>query len=298
MLLLTSTSDVLRVVTAASASINVHASWMDLNAGAVTPGRTNTPAITGAATTTIVASPAASTQRNVRGVYITNNHATASCQVTVQHFDGSTANDLIGVTLLPGENLIFGEEGEWTHHDTQGGNYGYLPIVSAPYGVSGTKAESIPRNQAGINIAAVTSGTMVMQAIWLPAGVTINNLIAHSGTTASATQSNRWMALYDQNRALLRQSSDSLTTVLAANTLWTAPITSYTTTYSGIYYIGILTAATTANSLTGVTAAANAAFKGQAPILTGTSTASLTTTAPATAAAITATANSYWVAVS
>lgn len=298
MLLLTSTSDIIRVVTAAAVStITVHASWVDNNAGTITPGRTNTN-ITTATTTTVVAAPSAGVQRNVRGLMVTNNSATASTQVTVQHFDGTTSTDLFGVTLLPGENIVFAEDGEWKHHDTQGGEYGFNPQVSAPYSVNGAKAESVPRTLAGVNIAAVTSGTMVMQAIWLPAGVTINNLITHSGTTASATQTNRWMALYDQNRALLRQSADQTTTVLAANTLWTAPITAYTTTYSGIYYIGILTAATTANSLIGVTAAGNAAIRGQAPILTGTSTASLTTTAPATAAAITATVNTYWVAVS
>ena len=137
-----------------------------------------------------------------------------------------------------------------------------------------------------------------MQAIWLPAGTVVNNLITMSGTTASATQTNRWLALYDQNRALLRQGPNTTTTVIAANTLWSDAITAYTTTYSGIYYIGIMTAATTANSLVGVTAAGNAAIRNQAPILTGTSSTGLTTTAPATAAAITATVNSYWVAVS
>ena len=298
MLLLTSTSDVIRVVTGASVStITVHASYVDNASGTITPGRTNSN-ITTAATTTVVASPASGAQRNVRSLMITNNNATTSNQVTIQHFDGTTSSDLFGVTLLPGENIVLGEHGEWKHHDGQGAEYGFNPQVAAPYGVSGAKAESIPRTLVGVNIAAVTSGTMVMQAIWLPAGMVINNLITHSGTTASATQTNRWMALYDQNRALLRQSSDSTTTVLAANTLWTAPITAYTTTYSGIYYIGILTAATTANSLIGVTAAGNAAIRGQVPILTGTSTTGLTTTAPATAAAITATVNSYWVAVS
>lgn len=298
MLLLTSTSDIIRVVTGTAVStITVHVSWVDNASGTITPGRTNTN-ITTATTTTVSGTVGASTQRNVRSIMITNNNATTSSQVTVQHFDGTTSTDLFGVTLLPGENIILGEDGEWKHHDAQGAEYGFNPQTGAPYGITGAKAESIPRILVGVNIAAVTSGTMVMQAIWLPAGMVINNLITHSGTTASATQTNRWMALYDQNRALLRQSTDQTTTVLAANTLYTAPITAYTTTYSGIYYIGIMTAATTANSLIGVTAAGNAAIRGQAPILTGTSTTGLTTTAPATAAAITATVNSYWVAVS
>ena len=66
MLNLASTSDVLRVVTGAAADIDVHSSWVDLNGTTVTPGRTNTPAITTATTTTIVGSPAASTVRSVR----------------------------------------------------------------------------------------------------------------------------------------------------------------------------------------------------------------------------------------
>jgi len=298
MLLLTSTSDIVRIVTASAVStISVHASWVDNASGTITPGRTNT-AITTATTTTVVASPASSTQRNVKYLMIENNNATAGTRVTVQHYDGTTSCDLMSVYLMAGENLALRDDGSWVHRDSNGAEYGFNPQVAAPYGVTGAKAESIPRTLVGVNIAAVTSGTMVMQAIWLPAGMVVNNLIAHSGTTASATQTNRWMALYDNNRALLRQSTDQTTTVLAANTLYTAPITAYTTTYSGIYYIGILTAATTANSLIGVTAAGNAAIRGQVPILTGTSSTGLTTTAPATAAAITATVNSYWVAVS
>ena len=63
MLLLTSTSDLVQIVTGSSASVEVHADWMDNASGTITPGRTNTAAITGAATTTVVASPGVSTQR-------------------------------------------------------------------------------------------------------------------------------------------------------------------------------------------------------------------------------------------
>ena len=123
MLLLTTTSDVIRVVTGSVADIKVHASWVDNAAGVITPGRTNTAAITTAATTTVVAAPAASTQRNVKHLNITNNHASASSQVTVEHFDGTTAEQLMGVTLLAGENLVFNAMGEWQHHDVQGAEY-------------------------------------------------------------------------------------------------------------------------------------------------------------------------------
>ena len=123
MLLLTSTSDLVRVTTSAASDIEVYAAWVDHSAGVFTPGRTNTASITTAATTTVVASPAASTQRNLKHLNITNNHASASCTVTVDHTDGTNPVELMAFTLLPGENMIFNEEGRWVHRDQNGGEY-------------------------------------------------------------------------------------------------------------------------------------------------------------------------------
>lgn len=123
MMNLTSTSDILRVITSAAAQIECHASWVDVASGAGLLGRQNTPAITTATTTTVVPSPAASTGRNVKHLNITNDHASASCIVTVEHFDGTTATEIIAFTLLPGENMIFAENGNWSHRDAQGAEY-------------------------------------------------------------------------------------------------------------------------------------------------------------------------------
>ena len=123
MINLASTSDLIRVVSSHAAQLEVHASWVDLNGTTVTPGRTNTPHITTATTTTIVASPATSTVRNVKHLNITNDHASQSCVVTVEHYDGTTAIELMAFTLLPGENMIFNEEGRWAHRDAQGAEY-------------------------------------------------------------------------------------------------------------------------------------------------------------------------------
>lgn len=54
---------------------------------------------------------------------ITNDHASQSCTITVEHFDGTTASELIAVTLLTGENMVFGEDGRWTHYDANGAVY-------------------------------------------------------------------------------------------------------------------------------------------------------------------------------
>jgi hypothetical protein len=123
MLNLSTTSDIVRIITASAASIECHASWVDLNGTTVTPGRTNTPNITTATTTTVVAAPAASTVRNVKGLYITNVSASASTRVTVEHFDGTNPAELMGFILLPGENMTFSEVGRWTHRDAQGAEY-------------------------------------------------------------------------------------------------------------------------------------------------------------------------------
>lgn len=136
MLLLTSTSDLVRLVTGtATSTIEVHTSYIDVSGTTVTPGRTNT-LITTAATTTIVGSPAASTQRNVKAIYATNNSAGTSCTVSVHHFDGTNSVELIEFILLPGENLGYRDDGSWVHRDAQGAEY-------APAGLGAYTGRSI-----------------------------------------------------------------------------------------------------------------------------------------------------------
>jgi hypothetical protein len=110
MIILAST-DLISLVTSAISSIDVHASWMDtvVTGGVVTvtPGRTNTAAITTATTTTVVGSPAASTQRNVKFLSVRNKHASVACDCTLQHNDGTTTETIIKTTLQPGECLVF-----------------------------------------------------------------------------------------------------------------------------------------------------------------------------------------------
>jgi hypothetical protein len=117
---LTSTSDLIRVVTSAAADVEVHASWADLAAGVVTPGRTNTASITTATTTTVVGSPVASTVRRVKLLFINNAHASTSTDVTVEHTDGTNAERLSKVALLAGESLNFVEGAGFVHLDANG----------------------------------------------------------------------------------------------------------------------------------------------------------------------------------
>jgi hypothetical protein len=142
MLLLTSTSDIVRLTTsAATTTIEVHTSFVDVSGTTITPGRTNTR-ITTAGTTTIVASPAASTQRNVKAIYCTNNSVGTSCNVGVEHFDGTNSIELMQFVLLPGENLGYREDGSWVHRDSQGAEY-------PPAGLGAYTGKSIPFMKTG-----------------------------------------------------------------------------------------------------------------------------------------------------
>jgi hypothetical protein len=106
MILLTGTSDLVQIVTSAAVTIDVHASWVDNSASAVTPGRTNT-AITTATTTTVVGSPASGVQRNLKTLHVCNKHASTPCDVTVRHTDGTTIVELCKVTLVAGAILQY-----------------------------------------------------------------------------------------------------------------------------------------------------------------------------------------------
>jgi hypothetical protein len=148
MLLLTSISDLIQITTGtATSTIEVHASYVDLSGSTVTPGRTNTR-ITTAGTTTVVGSPAASTQRNVKGLYITNNSSGTNCDIAVAHTDGTNAVELMQFVLLPGENMTFNEEGGWRHRDKSGAEYpsaglGMYNGRSTPFMKTGTASDAI-----------------------------------------------------------------------------------------------------------------------------------------------------------
>ena len=112
-ILLTST-DLVSVITSAAVTVDVSAAFMDASTAdpPVVKGSTSGPqltAISTATTTTVVAAPAASVLRNVKGMAIRNKHATTACDITVQFNRSATLYELFKVTLLAGETLEFVE---------------------------------------------------------------------------------------------------------------------------------------------------------------------------------------------
>lgn len=182
MLLLTSTSDIIRLTTGtATTTIEVHTSFVDINGSTITPGRTNTR-ITTATTTTIVASPAASTSRNVKAIYISNNSTGTSCIVGVEHFDGTNSVELMQFVLLPGENLGYREDGSWVHRDQNGAEY-------PPAGLGNYNGKSYPFMKTSTAAKAAgnwycTSKDAGMPGAWAPGTPGVNGRNT-DGTTAA-----------------------------------------------------------------------------------------------------------------
>lgn len=300
MILLNSTSDIIRVVTTSAVStITVDAAWMVYNAGTITPASLVTN-ITTATTTTVASAPAsASDEHNVLSITIANNNASSSCALTVQKFNGTIAADLIAVTLLAGETLMMLENGEWQHRDQQGALYFYGGPQAVNLGIVGTLSETIPRQICPeVNTAVSASGTLNMMAVYLWAGQLVGNISISSATTAAGTPTNYRFGLFDSSRNLLAESSNQTTSAWAANTVKTLAMgTPYRVPSSGLYYIGYYMTATTVPTLKGFTAKTGAQLAGTAPILHGGSTTGLTTAFPNPAAAITASTWTFWAAV-
>lgn len=174
------------------------------------------------------------------------------------------------------------------------------PLLNNRKVLTGALYETFDRDLCDeVNTAALSSGRLSLQAIYLPAGTTINSISFWSATTALATGTNQLFGLYDQNLNLLRSSTNDTSTAWAANSRKTLSLTSaFTTTYSGLHYLGIMVAATTVPTLKGNTAKTGGQLNAGTPSMGGTSTTGLTTALPATAAALGTVTTSIWGCVS
>lgn len=296
---LAATTDVLRVVTDAAATIDAVVHWVDITTTTTTPGRTLT-AISTATTTPVSGSPAASTSRKIKAATLENKSAATASTVTVQFYDGTTAYNITSVLLLAGETLTMDEAGAWHHQDAQGAEYTYAGPPVANLGETGTIAETMPREICPEENSTIgASGTLFLQAIYLKAGQLVSNISIWSATTAAATTSNLFFALYDGNRNLLAQSANQGAYSWAANSKKTLAMqTAYRVTVSGVYYVGVLQVATTIATLKGGTAKTGGQLAAATPVLHGTSSTGLTTALPNPAAAITGGTATMYAAVS
>jgi hypothetical protein len=117
-MILASISDIIRLVTSSTADIHVQAGWVDITTTTFTPGRTNT-LVTTATNTTIVDSPAASTQRQIKTLTIANRHASAPNTISVQLYDGTIYITVFNIILVAGEQIQYNGS-TWASYDVNG----------------------------------------------------------------------------------------------------------------------------------------------------------------------------------
>lgn len=117
MIILTS-ADIFEVVTSSTSGIDYVAAYVDHTTTGATPGQTG-GAISTATTTTAVAAPAASTQRQIRGFSLRNT-GTAANALTVQIDTGGTNRTILKATIQAGEQLLYSEARGWYSLDDLG----------------------------------------------------------------------------------------------------------------------------------------------------------------------------------
>ena len=120
MIVLNTATDVVRVITASANAVDCHVTYVDnVTATPYLAARQNT-AISSAGTTTILGSPAASTQRQVKKLSIVAKGGGNT--VTIQLFDGSTAFLLFGngIPISVGETIEYEDVTGWRVLDANG----------------------------------------------------------------------------------------------------------------------------------------------------------------------------------
>jgi hypothetical protein len=223
------------------------------------------------------------------------NKDTVSATVTIKLDVSGTETILYKGVVGVGDVISWTAEGGWknTSNNVQ-------PMLNNKYVLSGALYETFNRNLCDeVNTALLSSGRLSLAAIYLPAGTVISSISFWSATTAAGTPTNQLFGLYDSNLNLLRSSTNDTSTAWAANSRKTLSLTSaFTTTYSGIHYLGIMVAATTVPTIKGNTAKVGGQLNAAAPSMGGTSNTGLTTALPATANAPAAVTTSFWGCVS
>lgn len=167
-----------------------------------------------------------------------------------------------------------------------------LPLYMAP---SGATSESVGGREVTGTSGTLTSGTVYLRAAALKQNTLISNLTFCVRGTAETGGTHAWFVLTDSNLVVKAVTADQTgaTAIGGTNTPVTVSTNAFTTTYSGLYYVGLcvvasgmpvmLVGATTPTGLNSVT-----------PVLCGSSSTGQTTP-PSTGTTLTAitSANSY-----
>lgn len=105
MIILDATNETIEITTSTTSAVDVVAAYADHTSTEFTPGSQET-AISTATTTTVLAAPAASTQRQLKMLSIENKGSAAN-QVTIKKDVGGTEFTIYSASIQPGENVSY-----------------------------------------------------------------------------------------------------------------------------------------------------------------------------------------------
>lgn len=189
MILLTSTSDELRLTTSGTPTVDAYSAAVDLSGSTVTPVR-KTTLFSSATTAAIVASPASTTYRTVKFVVIRNRHASTSNDVTVAHYDGTNTSELIKVTLAAGECLEYEEGAGWRVRSASGA-FKMMEVVG-PTTVTALSTVVLASDVTNNNASANTIADVTGLSFSVTSGETYWFRFTIPYTSAATTTGSRW----------------------------------------------------------------------------------------------------------
>lgn len=162
--------------------------------------------------------------------------------------------------------------------------------LAGPHDVPvGAVAQTFSRVLSFGSSTALTSGTLYLSAIGIPAGKTITSISFRSGGSGATSPTNQWFGLFDSSLNKLEVTGNDTTTAWASTTTKTLNLASpYVTTYAGLYYIGICVTSSGGPTIYKISLTV-ASLNDVLPVAGGTSSTGLTDPAscPSTAASIT-----------
>lgn len=119
MIILDATTKILELSTSSTSSTDYYISWVDITTSAFTPGISNGN-ITTATTTTIVAAPSASTQRQIKHISIINKGTTTQNVIVKLDVSGTETQITGTISLLAGERLQYSGEAGFVKYNAAG----------------------------------------------------------------------------------------------------------------------------------------------------------------------------------
>lgn len=119
MIQLDGTNEEIRATPGTTGTIDVHSAWVDLSGTTVTPGSSEVSLTTGGSVITVVASPAASTQRRLKYQSYRNRSTTVTSTLMTEKLVAAAVTELFKATLLPGWELVY-NGATWFVYDQNG----------------------------------------------------------------------------------------------------------------------------------------------------------------------------------